>query len=249
MRDTAFRFKQFEVAHDKCAMKVNTDGVLLGAWANVTRASRILDIGTGTGVIALMMAQRNSNALIDAIDIDEHAWLQATENFANSPWPGRLQAAHTALQQFIFGQQLAAVEQRETQVTPGYDLIISNPPYFVADFKSGNIQKDIARHSVTLSYQDLAEGIARLLAPSGSACIVLPLFNLPLLQHLMAGYGLIVNRICEVSAVAGKPPYLALIQLQRVGKELEKTTLCIQNDQGEFTDEYRQLTKEFYLKF
>ncbi len=249
MSQTPFRFKQFAVAHDKCAMKVNTDGVLLGAWADVSNASRILDIGTGTGVIALMMAQRNTEALIDAIDIDEGAYHQASENFEQSPWADRLQAIHTPLQQFMFVQRPAAGAQVGTFATEGYDLIISNPPYFVDDFKSGKPLKDIARHGLTLNYVDLLAGIDKLLAPTGIACVVLPVFNFGLLQDVAARHKLFVNRLTEVTAVDGKPPYLALIQLQRGEKPIEKTTLCIQNVQGGFTEHYKTLTREFYLKF
>ncbi len=235
MKDQAFRFKQFSVVQNKCAMKVNTDGVLLGAWANVSVAKRILDIGTGTGVIALMMAQRNNEAIIDAIDIDQGAYLQAKENVEQSPWRERLNVFDTPLQKF----------------EPGllYDLIISNPPYFVNDFKSGNAQKDVARHSITLSYEDLLAGINRLLAPAGRANLVLPVFNLALLQTLSGRLGLFVSRLCEVTAVDAKPPYLALIQLERGEKEIEKTVLCIQNGQGDFTEQYKQVAKDFYLKF
>ena len=249
MSQTPFRFKQFAVAHDKCAMKVNTDGVLVGAWAEVSNVKRILDIGTGTGVIALMMAQRNKDAFIDAIDIDESAYLQAKDNFEQSPWADRLQAIHTALQQFIFVQQHPAGAQVETVATQGYDLIISNPPYFIDDFKSGKPLKDIARHSLALNYADLLAGTDKLLAPSGRACLVLPIFNLALLQTLAAKHSLFVCRLTEVTAVIGKQPYLALIQLQRREKPIEKTTLCIQNAQGGFTDDYKALTREFYLKF
>ncbi len=235
MKDQAFRFKQFSVVQNKCAMKVNTDGVLLGAWANVSVAKRILDIGTGTGVIALMMAQRNNEAIIGAIDIDQGAYLQAKENVEQSPWRERLNVFDTPLQKF----------------EPGllYDLIISNPPYFVNDFKSGNAQKDVARHSITLSYEDLLAGINRLLAPAGRANLVLPVFNLALLQTLSGRLGLFVSRLCEVTAVDAKPPYLALIQLERGEKEIEKTVLCIQNGQGDFTEQYKQVAKDFYLKF
>ena len=149
-------------------MKVNTDGVLLGAWADVNGAKNIIDIGTSTGVIALMMAQKNSEAIIDALDIDEDAYLQAKENFEQSEWAERLNAMHSSLQNYFPDKQ--------------YDFIISNPPYFVADFKTENQQKNIAKHSVALSYQELMSGINRLLAPTGKVFLVIPAFNFQLIE-------------------------------------------------------------------
>ena len=137
MQTPPFRFKQFSVAHDRCAMKVNTDGVLLGAWTDVDDARAILDIGTGTGVIALMMAQRRAAAIIDAIDIDESAFGQASENFLNSMWSDRLYTHNISLQEYFPAKK--------------YDLIISNPPYFIDDYKTESHQKNIAKHSVSYS--------------------------------------------------------------------------------------------------
>lgn len=242
---SVFRFKQFGVAHDKCAMKVNTDGVLLGAWADVNGAKRILDVGTGTGVIALMIAQRNNGGVIDAIDIDEQAFKQAGENFAQSPWASRLKVYHSALQQFN-PSNISPVKAEPKQV---YDLIVSNPPYFIDDYKSGNQQKDIARHNLALNYEELITGVNSLLAPTGSVCLVLPVFNLPELLRIAAGYNLFVCHKTIVTAVEHKAPYLVLIQLKKAEQPETQNTLCIQNAQGEFTTAYKQLTKDFYLKF
>ena len=216
-------------------MKVNTDGVLLGAWTDVDEAASILDIGTGTGVIALMMAQRNTAAIIDAIDIDESAFRQASENFLNSPWCDRLYAHHVSLQEYFTEKK--------------YDLIISNPPYFIDDYKTESDQKNIAKHSVSLSYQELISGIARLLADNGVASIILPLFNFDLFRSLASEKKLFITRLTEVIAVEGKPPYLVLIKLSRQELNYSKNTLIIQNESGSFTDEYKSLTKDFYLKF
>ena len=235
MQKLPFRFKEFSVAQEKCAMKVNTDGVLLGAWADVDGAETILDIGTGTGVIALMMAQRNTAAIIDAIDIDADAFAQAGENFLNSTWGERLYAHHTSLQDYFPAKK--------------YDLIISNPPYFVDDFKTEDHQKNIAKHSLSLSYQELVSGINRLLSDAGSATLVLPVFNLQLFESLASEQKLFVVKLTEVIAVEGKSPYLVLIKLGRRQMEYSKDRIVIQNEEGIFTNEYKELTKEFYLKF
>lgn len=235
MPQSLFRFKQFSVAHDKCAMKVNTDGVLLGAWADVSHAKRILDIGTGTGVIALMMAQRNAAATIDAIDIDENAYEQAKENFSQSLWAERLQAHHCALDRYT--------------LSPKYDLIISNPPYFVNDTPAPDARKNTARHSVELGYEELMHECDRLILDSGLVMLVLPIFNVPLIGHLGQDYSFYITQMTEVTAVTGKTPYLALIKLEREKRQLQKDSLDIQNAAGEFTEAYKTLTKDFYLKF
>ncbi len=216
-------------------MKVNTDGVLLGAWAKANGAESILDIGTGTGVIALMMAQKNKNAIIAAIDIDEGAFYQAKANFEASDWKERLMAIYIPLQQYQPGKL--------------YDVIISNPPYFVDDQKSGNQQRDTARHSVALTYAELLEGVGRLLASAGSMFVVIPSFNYELFKAEALKHGLHVTQVADVVAVEGRQPYLVLLQLQRVKGDVTKSTIVIQNVAGEFTEQYKQLTKDFYLKF
>jgi|ERR1043165_282998 tRNA1Val (adenine37-N6)-methyltransferase len=230
-----FRFKQFAVAHDKCALKVNTDGVLLGAWANADGARTILDIGTGTGVIALMMAQKNKQAIIDALDIDREAYWQAKENFENSAWSGRLNGVLSSLQTFNTAKR--------------YDVIISNPPYFVDDLKTANEQKNLAKHSTGLSYAELIDGISYLLSDNGKAYLVIPVFNFQLVREIAEKRSLYVNKVARVIAVKGKPPYLSLLELNWKKREYSDSVIEIQDDKGEFTEQYRELTKDFYLKF
>jgi tRNA1Val (adenine37-N6)-methyltransferase len=230
-----FRFKQFAVAQNKCAMKVNTDGVLLGAWADVNNARQLLDVGTGTGVIALMMAQKSLTSKVDAIDIDADAYLQAKENFEQSNWSGRLMVYHVSLQNF--------------RPIIHYDVIISNPPYFVDDTKTESQKRNVAKHSTELSYADLLVGVSRLLSDNGKFFVVLPVFNLALFETEAASQFLFVNQLTEVIAVEGKAPYLVLIQLERRRNQYSKTGIIIQNANGDFTDEYKMLTKDFYLKF
>ena len=232
---TPFQFKQFSVAHDKCAMKVNTDGVLLGAWQDVSDAKYILDIGTGTGVIALMMAQKNSHAIIDAIEIDEAAYIQAKQNFSESKWTARINVFQSSLQDFSSSRK--------------YDLIISNPPYFIDDFVSGNYRQNIAKHTISLTYEDLIIGIERLMMDEGRALLVIPAFNFEKIQALGSEQNLFVSRLTEVIAVQGKQPYLILIQFGRKEIVVMKDSIKIQNLDGSFTKQYKELTKDFYLKF
>ena len=216
-------------------MKVNTDGVLLGAWADVDRAKRILDIGTGTGVIALMMAQKNELATIDAIDVDEDAYQEAKENFETSLWSSRLQTFHSSLQTFEPGKK--------------YEVIISNPPYFIDDYKTGKAKKDVAKHSTELNYVDLLSGINRLLDEHGKVFLVIPLFNFERVKILAEAQHLYVTAITEVTATSGKAAYVVLLKLERIASPYSIQTLQIQNGDGIFTDDYKLLTKDFYLKF
>ena len=235
MNKSPFQFKQFSVAQNNCGMKVNTDGVLLGAWCDSSDANMILDIGTGTGVIALMMAQKNRTAQIHAIDIDQHACQQAKENFERSAWNGRLTALCTSLQNY--------------NSTTRYDIIISNPPYFIDDQKNDSHQKNVARHSVALSYSDLTSGISRLLDDNGKAFLVLPAFNFSLFQNIAAVHKLFITRHTEVIALDGKAPYLVLLQLQYAKRIFTKTQITIQDSTRVFSVEYKAITKDFYLKF
>lgn len=232
---TMLRFKQFAITQDKCAMKVTTDGVLLGAWANVHGAQNILDIGTGTGLIALMMAQKNKEAIVDAIDIDGDAYRQAKGNFENSAWAYRLNAVHSSLQTYGSGKK--------------YDVIISNPPYFVNDLKTGNTQKDIGKHSTALTYSELLNGINRMLAETGRAFLVIPAFNLKLVEDIAGNEGLFITHQTAVIAVQGKKPYLQLLRLERKICKYETDSIVIQEKAGEFMEQFRLLTKDFYLKF
>jgi tRNA1Val (adenine37-N6)-methyltransferase len=230
-----FRFKQFAVALDKCAMKVNTDGTLLGAWTDPAGAATILDIGTGTGVLAMMMAQSNQDAIIDAIDIDEAACIQAGENFAACPWHSRLAVRHVSLQDFVSDR--------------AYDVIITNPPYFIDDSNGLDQRKNSAKHSITMTYDDLISGIDRLLAADGRAYVVLPVFNLPVFQEIAGRASLYITRRADVIAVKGKTPYVTLIRMERAQREFQIDTIQIQDANGVFTNQYRELTKDFYLKF
>jgi tRNA1Val (adenine37-N6)-methyltransferase len=230
-----FRFKQFAVTQGRCAMKVNTDGVLLGAWAHIKGADTILDIGTGTGVIALMMAQKNGTADIDAIDIDEEAFTQSTMNFNATVWADRLHPHHMSLQRFS-----APIK---------YDVIISNPPYFINDYASEDHRSNVAKHGTELTYEDLVAGICRLMNDNGKAFLVLPYFNVPVFETIAAKGNLFITKRADVVAVTGKKCYVTLLQLEKTTKAYTIDTIQIQNPDNTFTEQYKSITKEFYLKF
>ena len=158
-----FQFKQFSLEQDRCAMKIGTDGVLLGAWTPLTNNPfSILDIGTGTGIIALMLAQRSYAEQIDALEIDDEAYEQATDNFENSPWSDRLFCFHAGLDEFV--------EEPEDE----YDLIVSNPPFYTDDYKSENEKRDLARFTDAMPFEDLIEAAALLLSENGVFAVIIP---------------------------------------------------------------------------
>lgn len=238
---TGFQFKQFFVNHDRCAMKVGTDGVLLGSWCPTPQSKmqdakcKILDVGTGSGLIALMLAQRFTDAQIDAIDIDADACTQAAGNFASSPWADRLHATHCSLQdwQMVNGKL--------------YDLIISNPPYFVDSLKNPDAARSTARHNDTLPFGELVTISAKLLAPDGTLAIIVPAEVEELLQDLAAAHQLQCSQRCYVHPKPGRPAKRVLLAWQRSSSEIRTEHLILENEQGGRSEAYRQLTRDFYL--
>lgn len=219
-------------------MKVGTDGVLLGAWANVSSATTILDIGTGTGLIALMLAQRNSSAIIDAIEIDKNAYEQAIENVQNSPWASRINIIHSNFSTF----------KQEAQSQ--YSLIVSNPPYFSSSLQSPDTQRTTARHTKELAHQDLLEGSLRLATADGVLSVILPYVEGNVFIALAANAGLFCNRKTNVATRNGSSTKRLLLEFSRAQKKLQETTLYIRGfEENSFTDRYKELTKEFYLNF
>lgn len=236
MSESHFRFKMFEIQQDRCAMKVGTDGVLLGAWIQPgNKIKRILDIGTGTGLLALMLAQK-SGAMIDAIDIDESSVKQAEENFKNSPWQERLKAIHCSIQNF------------SNSTSEKFDLIVSNPPYFSDSYKTSDSSRTLARHSdESLSFDDLIEGIVKLLSPDGKFYLILPLKEGELFENIAAAKGLFANQITSVFTRKGKPTKRLLMSFQFFRSKKITDELVIQNNDGDFSENYRKLTEDFYL--
>ncbi len=231
-----FKFKQFDIYQDKTTMKVGTDGVLLGAWVNVDNSKRILDIGTGTGLIALMAAQRNETAAITGIEIDEAAYLQATENVAISPWKNRLTIKHTSIQDFS--------NNNETQ----FDLIVSNPPFFINSTKSNNQLKNQARHTDTLSFEDLVKVVNKLLLPEGKFSVILPYEEGKIFINLAKEKGLFCTKKINVKGRDFKPVERLLLQFEKIEKALVEYNFVIQKSakRHDYTDDYIALTKNFY---
>jgi tRNA1Val (adenine37-N6)-methyltransferase len=227
-----FRFKQFTVDDSKCAMKVGTDGVLLGAWVDVSAAETILDIGTGCGVIALMVAQR-SKAHITAIDIDESAALQSKENFLSSPWQERMKAIHIAVQQF--------------QPDYLFDLIICNPPFFKNALKTPFHERNLARHNDTLSFESLVSQVNRLLSETGKFVFILPVDEAYEVIHIASSRRLHVSRCCNVYSREDKFPNRILAELSRKESGESVSFLTIRDQNNKYTTEYKELTKDFYL--
>ena len=231
-----FHFKQFSVKHDRCAHKVGTDGVLLGAWANVQGAKRILDVGAGSGVIALMLAQRSSNDThIDAIDISQADCDQAKENVAGSPWPTKVVIRNISLQKF--------------EADP-YDLIVSNPPYFIDSARPPVEGRIRARHTELLPQQELLGSAKRLLAQGGKLCLILPVTEGQTFLSRANSSGWHCTRLCEFRSRTNKPVERLLIQLQvDANKLIHESLLLYQNEVGEeWTAHYKDLTRDYYLK-
>jgi tRNA1Val (adenine37-N6)-methyltransferase len=235
-KDPLFKFKQFNLEQDKCSMKINTDGVLLGAWAPVEEVKNALDIGTGSGVIALMVAQRAQDALIRGIEIDKSSALQATENAKQSPWPERIIIENMSIQDF----------SRNTKER--FDLILSNPPFFTGGTFSKNQEKTNVRHTVKLPHGDLLLSARKLLSEKGKFCVVLPTMEGLRFAELAATYGLFCTRKTEVFTVKDKPVERLLLQFEPKEKEVFKEKLIINEPNG-FSESYRLLTKDFYLNF
>ncbi len=232
----AFQFKQFVIEQDRCTMKIGTDGVLLGAWANVKDAQTALDIGTGTGVIAIMLAQRTDDTLIHAVEIEDEACAQAQENMTNAPWADRLQAFHTSIQ-----------DHAKTYANQ-YDLIVSNPPFFTGGTFSSNQDKNSVRHTIKLPHGDLLAAVRTLLSTAGKFAIILPYIEGLRFQELAKTYNLYLTKVMEVKPKEDKPVERLLMQFEREKKPLEKEELIIQHDgANEWTEDYIALTGDFYL--
>jgi tRNA1Val (adenine37-N6)-methyltransferase len=237
MPNNYFKFKQFTIYQDKCAMKVGTDGVLLGAWANCENAKSILDIGTGTGLIALMLAQR-SNTLIDAVEIDEKACIQANENVAKSDWKESIQVLNTPFQDFC----------KSTNKT--YDLIVSNPPYFQNSLFAPDKKRTDARHNSNLELDDLINGSLKLMTDNGVLSLILPYLEGTMFILKAAEKGLYCTRQTNVLPKPGREPKRLLLEFMKTKKPLVEQEIIIElNKRHEYSDAYKNLTKDFYLAF
>jgi len=233
-----FKFKQFSINQDKTAMKIGTDGVLLGTWAPIHEQTfSILDIGSGTGIIALMLAQRSNADQIDALEIDEDAYEQAVENFENSPWSDRLFCYHAGLDEFI--------EEPEDE----YDLIVSNPPFYTENYFSGDEQRDQARFTEALPFEDLVEAADLLLSENGVFAIIVPYKEEEKLIALAHDFDLFPIKITRVKGTPTTEIKRSLLAFSRnVPENVPVDELVIEIARHEYTPEYTALTKDFYLK-
>lgn len=303
MANPYFSFKQFTVWQEHAAMRVGTDGVLLGAWCDLSscvsvvipdestdrrqpenvfpadpsqildssnrdqtvwddhvqdereksvcgaqngadaetkKVGRVLDIGSGTGVIALMVAQRTSNAQIDAVEPDSGSCEDALRNFAESPWADRLHLHGVTLQEYV------SCYAEKVQ----YDLIVSNPPYFVDSLKAPDPVRNAVRHAVSLPFEELLDGVKALLAEHGRFAVILPVTEGVLLEKLALERSLHCVRKCLVQTKPGVPPKRVMMEFGRKSVPLRSDLLIMETErQQEFTEEYRRLTRDFYLKF
>jgi tRNA1Val (adenine37-N6)-methyltransferase len=280
-----FRFKQFSVEDSQCAMKVGTDSVLLGAWTDYSGCSRLLDIGTGCGLLALIAAQRSTTAtasqsnillhdqqssalitdhqtLITAIDIDADACRQAEENFRKSQWNSRLQCIHQGLEEFTLNRQSDHKKDADHRMPDNkkeaghisesenalFDLIITNPPYFINSLKSPHTGRNTARHNDELPLDSLLSYSALLLTDAGKLSIVFPYAESNILINTAQKHALNLSRQLIIIPKQGKKPNRILLEFTKTPVEIVETTeLAIRAEEGKFTSEYVKLTEDFYL--
>jgi len=238
MANSYFQFKQFKINQEGSAMKVGTDGVLLGAWADINEAKSFLDIGTGTGLIAIMLAQRTDlNSKLDAIEIDSSSYQQAVNNFEDSPWSNRIEAFHASFQDFL------------ANTTTKYDVIVSNPPYFISSLKAKGESRTQARHAESLPFEVLIDGAKSLLNPNGKFSVILPVNEGDYFIRLARITGFSLSKRVEVLPNPGKPAKRLLIELMLTNTETIESKLCVENGQRHvYSPEYIELCKDFYLK-
>ena len=222
-----FQFKQFIINQDECAMKVGTDGVLLGAWA--MGGSRVLDVGTGTGIIAIMMAQRYAEADILAIDIDEGSVHQAKDNVAASPYVSRINVSQIM------------VQDMDASFAGIFDAVVSNPPFFIDSLQAPDHQRTIARHAETLTYADLMKAARKLLNDTGELSVIVPFDYRHRMDDEAVFQGLFPSRVCAVRTTPQKPVRRYLLAYKKHPCRCEQTALVIGDEQ------YELLTRDFYL--
>lgn len=231
-QSNGFQFKQFFVAHDKCAMKVNTDGIILGALVDC-QAERILDLGTGTGLVALILAQRNSKSQITALELEPNAYQQAVENVQHSAWAQRINVVQGDVLKANFSSQ--------------FDLIVSNPPYFADSLASRNAERDLARAAVQ-SHLDWLLQAKKWLAPQGKITFILPTEAAEKLLNESQTSGLFCSEICKIITKTGLAPKRWVMTFDFLSQEKKEKTLAVYDEHNQYTTEFTALTQAFYLK-
>lgn len=221
-------------------MKVGTDGVLLGAWCSLENYPKtILDIGTGTGIISLMLAQRSSAISIDGVEIDKSAFEQTVDNFENSDWSDRLYCYNTSFQKFADESNNEGIK---------YDLIVSNPPFYKEDYITKNISRNKARFSQFLSFMELTQGVSKILSKSGFFSTIIPFKEESAFIGLAQQNSLFLNKLCRVKGNKNSEIKRCLLTFSFNKKETKETNLIIENSRHKYTKEYVELTNSFYLK-
>ncbi|MFN7490192.1 MAG: tRNA1(Val) (adenine(37)-N6)-methyltransferase [Chryseotalea sp.] len=232
-----FRFKQFAIEDKDCAHKVGTDGTLLGAWANIHQKKNILDVGTGSGLIALMLAQRTpDDVTIKAIDVSEKDVNQARENFLQSPWPDKLEVIHQSVQNY-------------KGIPDGFDLIVSNPPYFQNSFKPPKQERVVPRHTTLLSFEDLLTHAYRLSTTQGRLSVILPEVEGEMFCELAEGKAWYASRKTVFKSRSSKPIERLLLEFEKINtKQTEEKELVLYERDELWSLNYQMLTKDFYLR-
>lgn len=229
-----FRFKQFSLKNEKSAMKVNTDSVLLGAWAKIPEtAKRGLDIGSGTGILALMIAQRNTNIELAGVEIEPNAFEESDFNFKKSPWPQRLLAVNLPLQDYI----------PESKI----DFIITNPPYFVNDLKNLDSNKTQARHTDSLSFEEIIEFVIEHLSTDGYFNLILPKTESEIFINLAKKSWLFLTKIGFIKPNKNKEVNRVLMCFSKNKENLKEETFCVYESHQVYSERHHELTNEFYL--
>ncbi|WP_418508566.1 tRNA1(Val) (adenine(37)-N6)-methyltransferase [Corallibacter sp.] len=232
-----FLFKQFTVHQDRCAMKIGTDGVLLGAWSSLEHQPfSILDIGAGTGILSLMLAQRSQAEIIDAIEIDDEAYEQCVDNFEQSPWGDRLFCYHASLDEFT------------EEIEDTYDLIISNPPFYSENYKTDNQQRDLARFQDAMPFDHLLNSASKLLSENGVFSVVIPHQEEKHFIELASKVALHPNNILHVKGTPDSEIKRSLIDFSFKKSTINISELIIETSRHNYTEAYKNLTKDFYLK-
>lgn len=243
MKNQAFKFKQFTIEQDRCAMKIGTDGVLLGAWASVGKnLFSILDIGAGTGIIALQLAQRSNAEMIDALEIDANAYEQCVDNFENSPWGDRLFCYHASLADFV------------AEIDDKYELIVSNPPFYAEDYKTPELPRNTARFNDALPFEELIESVSLLLSNKGIFAVIIPRKEEDNFIKIAAEVNLFPKRICrvrgtETSRHGGQAEEKrSMLEFSFKNNSVKIENLTIETSRHNYTEDYKSLVKDFYLK-
>lgn len=237
MSKKPFIFKQFEVNQDQCAMKIGTDGVLLGAWTSIrNNPSSVLDIGGGTGILSLILAQRCFAELIDAIEIDDSTYEQCVDNFEQSPWGDRLFCYHASLEAFV------------EEIEDKYDLIISNPPFYSEDYKSENTKRDLARFTDAMPFEHLIDSASKLLSEDGIFSVIIPFKEEVSFIKIASKYNLSINKILRVKGNPNSEIKRSLLEFSFRESDININKLIIETERHQYTEDYINLTKDFYLK-